>query len=303
MNDFFINNLHGAGGPSIFSRRLFDEFTKNGISYNERSKNRLSIISGEPIVGSRNVLRLDGLYFQKDHPENLKIFDCYKQFEHVVFQGEFCRNQYESFTGIKKSNTVICNGVPESFFKRGYDLIPKDRPRVVASASWRRHKRLEEIVGAFKSKKLKDVELWVLGGQSFKGQTTPNIKLIQTVSPEELPVIYQSCDAMIHIAWLDWCPNSVVEGLASGLPVLCSSNGGTKEIVKDDGIVMQIEEDYNIGEELDLYQPPNVDSEIIADSVLQIINMNKSIDRCDLKIANVAKKYKKALSIPNESVN
>ena len=108
---------------------------------------------------------------------------------------------------------------------------------------------------------------------------------------------------MIHIAWLDWCPNSVVEGLASGLPVLCSSNGGTKEIVKDDGIVMQIEEDYNIGEELDLYQPPNVDSEIIADSVLQIINMNKSIDRCDLKIANVAKKYKKALSIPNESVN
>ena len=125
MNDFFINNLHGAGGPSIFSRRLFDEF----------------IISGEPIVGSRNVLRLDGLYFQKDHPENLKIFDCYKQFEHVVFQGEFCRNQYESFTGIKKSNTVICNGVPESFFKRGYDLIPKDRPRVVASASWRRAAR------------------------------------------------------------------------------------------------------------------------------------------------------------------
>lgn len=292
MNDFFINNLHGGGGPSIFARRLFDEFVKSGAIYNENSLNRLSIIFGESIPNCRNALRLDGLYFKKDHAENLKIFDCYKKFDHIIFQGEFCKDQYESFTGIKKSSTIIRNGVPESFFKRSYDLVAKDRPRIIASASWRRHKRLEEIIKAFTSKKLRDIELWVLGGQSFKGEITPNIKLIESINPERLPPIYQSCDAMIHLAWLDWCPNSVVEGLASGLPVLCSSNGGTRELVKNDGIIIELEDKYEIGAEVDLYQPPSIDTEIIINGVFDVLNISKPTNRQDLKISNVAVKYK-----------
>ena len=111
-------------------------------------------------------------------------------------------------------------------------------------------------------------------------------------NPESLPRILQSATAMIHLAWLDWCPNSVVEGLASGLPVLCSHNGGTKELVKDSGIILQLEEDYQIGTKLDLYSPPKVDHEIIVEGVEKIIEMPKITDRSDLNIKNTAAQYR-----------
>tara|TARA_R110000824_G_scaffold318052_4_gene505160 strand:+ start:475 stop:1368 length:894 start_codon:yes stop_codon:yes gene_type:complete len=296
LNDFFINNLQGNGGPSVFGRRLFDEFVRTGLTFSSKSENRLSIISGEYLNGAKNVLRLDGLYFDRNHPENIKIFDSYEEFDHIVFQGKFCKDQYEAFTEIKKKNTVILNGVPDAFFKKCDKLIPKEKPRVIASASWRRHKRLEEIIKAFKLKKLRDIELWVLGGEYFKEQVPENIKLIKTVNPSSLPSIYQSCDAMIHLAWLDWCPNTVVEALASGLPILCSHNGGTKDIVQDNGVVIELEDDYIIGQELDLYSPPEVDVEIIADGVFKLLEMPTTPNREDLKISNVALKYKTIFS-------
>ena len=100
-------------------------------------------------------------------------------------------------------------------------------------------------------------------------------------------------DAMIHLAWLDWCPNTVVEGLASRLPVLCSHNGGTKELVKNDGVVIQLEEDYKIGEEVYLYQPPKVDTNIIVEGVLKTLNIPKIQERKDLKISKTSLQYSK----------
>ena len=98
-------------------------------------------------------------------------------------------------------------------------------------------------------------------------------------------------DAMIHLSWLDWCPNSVVEGLGCGLPVLCSSNGGTKELVQESGIIIEIEEPYKIGEKVDLYNPPNVDINYITKKILDLIDMPK-VNRSDLHIKNSAKLYK-----------
>ena len=98
---------------------------------------------------------------------------------------------------------------------------------------------------------------------------------------------------MIHIAWLDCCPNSVVEGLASGLPVLCSHNGGTKELVKNDGIVIQLEEDYELGTKLDLYSPPKIDVNKIVEGILKCLEMPRVKNRDDLKMSNVSLLYKK----------
>ena len=96
---------------------------------------------------------------------------------------------------------------------------------------------------------------------------------------------------MIHLAWLDWCPNTVVEGLCCGLPVLCSSNGGTKELVKNDGVVIQIEDDYIPGDPASLYSPPEVDSDVVADGVLSVLEIEKHSGRHDLSIYNASKLY------------
>ena len=94
---------------------------------------------------------------------------------------------------------------------------------------------------------------------------------------------------------MDWCPNTVVEALSCGAPVLCSHNGGTKELVKDDGVVIQLEEDYQIGTKVSLYNPPKVDTKIIVDGVLEVIEKSTLFDRPDLDISYVAKKYEDLL--------
>ena len=36
----------------------------------------------------------------------------------------------------------------------------------------------------------------------------------------------------------DWCPNMVVSALADRVPVICSNFGGTKELVRKNGIII-----------------------------------------------------------------
>ena len=290
---FYIPNLSpSGGGPHIFSKRLSEELLSQGLNFHPDAKNQLSLISGRPRTEFNNILRLDGLHFNRQHPENQPIFKSYKAFDHVVFQGDFCRLQYEFFTGIIRPHSIIRNGAPEIFFTPQKKAFRSEFDKVlIASSSWRRHKRIEEVIEAFKSPLLKDILLVVLGG--YAGPDLPNVSYLPRIDPEQLPAYYQSADAMVHLAWLDWCPNTVVEGLASGLPVLCSHNGGTKELVKGDGIILELEEDYILGSELDLYSPPQVDISSIVDGVLRIVDMPRIKTRNDLKIKNIGIKYNK----------
>ncbi|UCG68771.1 MAG: glycosyltransferase [Thermoplasmata archaeon] len=73
----------------------------------------------------------------------------------------------------------------------------------------------------------------------------PNIKCSGSVPTEDLPKYLRGGDAFIHLSWFENCPNTTVEALTSGLPGLCTRNGGTKEIVRSNGIIIQCEEDYN----------------------------------------------------------
>ena len=273
MNNFFINNYSNTDGPSIFANRLKIELENQNYNFDIESKNRINITTGSYREDFFNILRLDGLYLDSGNTLgdsdqlNEPIFKCYSEFDHIVFQSEFSKKVYESFTGIKKPNTIIYNGVEDRFFENT-DSIEKPEgfeKVVIASSKWRRHKRIEECIEAFKNEKLKDVALVILGG--YKSVDSKNIFSLPMVHPQDLPKYYKMADAMIHLCWLDSCPNSVVESLASGLPVICSHNGGTSELVKGDGIVIQLEEDYDYGKKVDLYNPPKVCIETIVSAV------------------------------------
>lgn len=310
---FFIDKVNEkGGGPEIFGHRLKEELIKQGhvfVSpeldygrYEGKSvDNNLSIIFGRTYEDSKNFLRLDGLYLdsddsltdQKNHP----IFNSYYNFDHIIFQSEFSRKIYEAFTGVERTSSVILNGVSNEFFEAEEMpiFLSSDLKKLcVASASWRRHKRLEEIIEAFRDKRLRNIGLLVLGGTSYQPahvNKPDNVILLDRMEHEDSALIYKNCDAMIHMCWLDSCPNSVAESLAAGTPVLCSHNGGTKELVKEDGVVIQIEEDYEYGKRVPLYSPPKVDTNTIVEGVLEVLEMGEIETREDLKISNTASKY------------
>ena len=205
---------------------------------------------------------------------------------------------YETFTGIVKDNAVIYNGVPSSFNPDAPPAYADSRAEgyekvCITSASWRRHKRLEELVEAFKSPKLKHACLLVLGGKDYDADIDipENVFMLEKYSHRVLPSLYVAADAMLFISWLDCCPNSVVEALACGVPVMCSHNGGTKELVGDSGVVIRLEQDYELGERVSLYSPERVDREIIVEGILEVLEMPKGFKRDDLSIMEVANKY------------
>ena len=246
---FWINNVNDHGGPNLFSTRLKNELQSRGFEYlsfpaqptnldgAEKRFVNLCAIAGPHWSNAYNVLRLDNLYFDSEDPRcdrlNQPIFDCYNRFDHVVFQSEFSKKMYESFTGIKKDNSVILNGVTD-FFKHDPEverpeILKRFRKVCITSAAWRRHKRLEELINVFKRPELYDVALVVLGGAEYEGinpsDCPPNVFLHRKVHHTNLPAYYNIADAMLFISWLDCCPNAVVESLACGIPVLCSHNG------------------------------------------------------------------------------
>ena len=74
---FYINNCSPTGGRGIFGGRLKKQFEKNGHTFidpyvsGETPDKSISIIQGERIEGCPfNALRLDGLYFDSENPNN-----------------------------------------------------------------------------------------------------------------------------------------------------------------------------------------------------------------------------------------
>ena len=160
---------------------------------------------------------------------------------------------------------------------------------IICSSEWRAHKRREGIIEGFKKINNSNTGLVILGKYEKK-YNYKNVIYLGRVSPHKLPYYLRSADVFVHLSWLDWCPNVVVEALTCGLPVLCSHNGGTKELVKDSGIVLRLEEDYNFNK-VALYKPPEPDPGIVAHGMKELLEWNKSIVRTDLYIDHVAKQY------------
>ena len=187
-------------------------------------------------------------------------------------------------------DVVIPNGAPSSFSPHGSSFDYGYKKTLICAADWRAHKRLDCIVNGFLEYNNADTCLAILGKNVDKKVDYPNIKYLGQLSPNDLPNYLRGADAFVHLSWLDNCPNTVVEAICCGLPVLCTHNGGTKEIVRDNGIIIKCEEDFDF-KKVNLYDPPKCDKRTVAEAIDKILSWDKTVN-CDyLRMQNVAAKY------------
>jgi hypothetical protein len=74
---------------------------------------------------------------------------------------------------------------------------------------------------------------------------------------DDLLTVYSLSTYFIHLAYLDHCPNVVIDAAASGCHIICSSSGGTKEIAGDNCTILKEEPwDFSFIEEK---EPPKLD--------------------------------------------
>lgn len=295
---FYINSTQNANGPSVFGHRLKGSLLEMGWRWRPLLPSVNYIFASglfRPI--GRNIVRLDGLYFDSmnttgdSNNKNRPIFKACRRADGIVFQSEFDRSLFRAFADeISCPSTIINNGAPSGFSSEGERIEYGFEKTIICSSSWRAHKRLACIINGFLEYTNPKVGLVVLGECVQAESEHPNIKYMGKIHPQELPVYLRGADAFVHLSWLDHCPNTVVEALKCGLPVLCSHNGGTREIVRDNGVVMQFEEDFDF-KKVDLYNPPRCDRRLVAKGIEQILNWDKRINASYLDIENVAGSY------------
>lgn len=295
---FYINNVRNIGGPGIFGLRLKHELLKKGWRWDSVLPHiSYMFSSGSSRPFCKNILRVDGLYFDSENTVgdcdklNRPIFRAYRRASGIVFQSQFNRRLFAQFAGEPGCpTTVIPNGAPDSFSPEGERIEYGYKKTLICSAKWKAHKRVECAIKGFLTYGDPGTGLVILGSHPPMQLEHPNIRYLGRMPAEQLPKYLRGADAFIHLAWLDHCPNSVVEALCCGLPVLCTHNGGTKEVVRSNGIVLHCEEDYEY-QRVPLYDPPRCDKNIVAQGIEQILRWNKPVDASYLRLDRIAGQY------------
>ena len=236
----------------------------------------------------------------------------------VVFQSKLSKNMHDKFTGTAnlKNFVVINNGVDLDKFKPTLkeSKWKEHFPNIIISAStYRPSKRLTDAIRLTNilSKQFPNICLHVLGDISeevkyeITTQDTKRCRFHGRIDPFLLPEFYSSCDMQFHLGIFDPCPNVVVEGLASGLPVITPEESGAYELIQSN-MSWSVKEN----KELDFYENhrpgvlPIIDLEPYVQKVISVvedISLHKKIARNiaeeNLDIIKVAKKYKSFIDI------
>jgi len=303
----FLQKAAFRGGPRVFSERIRPALKKcQEIKITGDPKSNFDVelcfIKSKLKSSKPMVLRIDGCYYQpKRLQNNIPIIQSIKKSKIIIFQSEFSRKQVQKITKCNTANNIVIhNGIDVNWV----DSIKPDKKIIpgsfVASANWKRrdNKRPKSMMSGFMEASI-DRHLYIIGkthGEWREKYKNTNIHFLGELNANDSISVMKSCQYMIHLCHIDSCPNSVIEGLACGLNILCTNLGGTKELVKNDGIVLDIDQ-------WDFKPRPfnNIDSvspSIIAKGIHKLIKLRvQRSDRKDLDISTCAKKYLETIKI------
>lgn len=296
-------NMFASTGPNTFARRLAMAFIERGheVGEGDGSDADVSLVfierSGNPLA-KRTVHRLDGIWFKPDEfngGRNAHIKQMYDAADAVVWQSEFNRAQITKWWGPPKTGVVIHNGIklePETQLlipvlgeiRERYDKV------FVCSSNWHAQKRLAaniELFSYLREKFYPSSCLIIMGNNPDALVPSPNIFYTGELSEKECMQTYAVANWMIHLAWLDHCPNVVIEALSQETPIICSGDGGTRELVAGFGVVLNEEKPYELTLE-DYDNPPKIDVTQISSPLPDKSSLGQ---HADIDIANVSKKY------------
>ncbi len=271
---------------STYKVRIVPESAKSDI--------HLTIISGKLKKRAKNVLRIDGVYYDIGRRVmNGAIKRSIESSDGVVFQSQWCEKFATTMLKTRaKMSTVVHNGVKQSQFK-GSPVVREFDKAFICCSHWRINKRLESIVHAvleIRKRTGVDLGLYVIGKPDYE-LSSKHIKYagnVQSVSP-----FYASADYMCHICHIDACPNAVIEGLSAGLPVVCNNIGGTPEIVGKSGVIVDLDRpfDFRYIRDMEDVGPSSVNKEKLIVGMMKVMDQKWEISRPELDISVAAKGY------------
>lgn len=292
----FLDNVdeQSNSGPNSFAKKFKEQAKKSGhhfVKPPEIADVQLSFIMAQNLVAPL-VQRLDGIYFnstQNWRAMNAPIRATYEISKAVIFQSHFNKLLSEKYFGEHKNGHVIHNGTS---FDEIAKINPLEHPKFSkfsdvwsCASSWRPHKRLQENIKYFYEHAPKDACLVVAGNvdKPVNVYRDGRVTFAGELSWHNLISLYKRSSHFIHLAFLDHCPNVIVDARAAGCHIVCSSTGGTQEIAGENSTII-LEEEWNFMP-LELYNPPPID----------FSKKKAGAWKTDIDIVNVCDSYVKVL--------
>lgn len=247
------------GGPLVKVYRLNKLFPESKFDFN-----LLYCLSNTPYLNQKSfkkikshkipiILNQNGVFYKGWYPKgwrekNIEMSTAYHIADYVFWQSEFSKSTADIFLGKRQGpGEILFNAVDLNIFKpkkQNLILTSKVNFLIMGKFSSDKYYAIEPALIALKNNLLLgyNFHLSIAGymDSALKKKTIElidklgiksSVNLIGQYNQVEAPLIYRNSHVLIHLKYLDPCPNVVIEAMASGLPVIYSDSGGTAELV------------------------------------------------------------------------
>jgi glycosyltransferase involved in cell wall biosynthesis len=310
MKVYIPTGKNPRSGKGSFCNLLFDAMQAEGFDVCSKANPKCRVALHVGKVKKRKkipgipIVRLDGVWYNLKQPYKLmnrRISRSISSGQGFVFQSKYAKKLCKTFLSMPNHPTaIIPNGAPLTDLSSLQDP-PEDRSKIfLAFARWRPHKRLKDTIESFLLADIPDSRLCVFGNMHMSGMSKAKLRSYRANSRlrffgfkprDEIFRYLKVARAVVHLCWLDCCPNSVVEAICAGKTVISNNVGGTPEIVEPSGgIVCKIDTPFRY-KPLKLYNPPKIKRGVVANAMTDAANNERTISAKHLDIREIARRY------------
>lgn len=215
----------------------------------------------------------------------------------AIFLTNYASNVIQDFTGVLSNVKIVPHGVGDNFRLENSQArnknISNSTIKCIYVSNTAPYKHQWNVVGAIKILRDKNynIELVLVGGGEGIAQRQLEeeikkhdsklefIKQLEFIKHFEIPELLLKSDIFVFASSCENMPNTLIEGMAAGLKIACSSRGPMPEVLKDGGYYFDPESPVSISRAIEqIILNPNESDE----KVLRAINysLNYSWDRC-----------------------